>query len=106
LVKLTKNLDSGRGDGFSVGVPGVAGVHARVLRVNAQQVQGNIVEVIGRTETMSYTIQIIIFFIYDLKQILIFCVMFIIKDVCAYKSTKKKYFKVEINYFCNPAKGI
>lgn len=53
-VKLTKNLDSGRGDGFSVGVPGMAGVYSRVLRVHAQQVQGNIVKIIRRTETMSY----------------------------------------------------
>ena len=50
---LTEYLDGGRGDGLAVRVPGVAGVHTAVLRVHRQQVQGHVVKVIGRPETMT-----------------------------------------------------
>ncbi len=51
---LTEYLDGGRGHGLAVGVPGVAGVHATVLRVHRQQVQRHVVEIVRRSEPVTF----------------------------------------------------
>ena len=50
---LTNNFDGGGGHRLAVGVPGVAGVDAAVLRVDGQHVQGHVVEVVGGAEPVA-----------------------------------------------------
>jgi hypothetical protein len=54
-MELTKYLDGSRWDSLAVGIPGVAGVDAAILRVHRQQVQGNVVKIISGTEPVTWT---------------------------------------------------
>ena len=54
ISNTTFDVDRSRGCGLSVGVPGCALVHAAVLGVHAQQVQADVVKVVGRTELVAW----------------------------------------------------
>ena len=53
ISNTTFDVDRSRGGGLSVGVPGCALVDAAVLGVHAQQVQADVVKVVGRTELVA-----------------------------------------------------
>ena len=52
-LELTGDFNGSRRFSLSVGVSSVAGVHSRLLRVDAQDVQRDIVEVIGGSDLVA-----------------------------------------------------
>jgi hypothetical protein len=54
---VTGNFDGGRSFCFSVGIPGAAGVDPRLLGVDAQDVQGHVVKVVGWSDLVTWKIQ-------------------------------------------------
>lgn len=50
---LTNDLDRARGDSLSHHVEGLAAVNARILGVDAEQIEGDVVKVVSGTEAMS-----------------------------------------------------